>query len=363
MELYKAHRQWAARPADERFTTLKALYDACKAYAAQAGEKTVTVADIRVEADKDEVVLVGKRAVPAQLTHWAFGQVCARVGAPASYMRDLPATLAVQNLNYGLAQYGKAEHDEKDRTAQLLFHQNGGLLLRAFTSEQYARIWNWEVAERLLNLENSGWEPARPDFNAGPDAAPALYASDHDMFTFLRNRSTIIREPGNPDGLQRGVIVENSEVGASALKLTRFLYRAMCGNHIIWGASKVLEIKVRHVGHAHERWAGYQAELQAYLDSSASDDEAKVRRARAFKLGDTKEEVLDRLFGIRGVRGYVSQKLLDASYDAALPDRDGSPNTVWGMVQGMTRYSQQTPYADQRTAIDRAAGRLMEIDF
>ena len=38
------------------------------------------------------------------------------------------------------------------------------------------------------------------------------------------------------------MIVKNSEVGASALLAIRFLYRGMCGNHIIWNASDSVPI-------------------------------------------------------------------------------------------------------------------------
>lgn len=356
MELFKAHQQWANRPADERFVSLQALYDATHAYAQDAREKMVNVAELRTEAIDGDVQLVGKLGVPAHLTHWAFGQLSARVGAPAQYLRELPATLACQNLNHGLAQYG----DKTDR-ANLLFHSNGSLMLRAFTSDKYSRIWNYEVAQRLLGLQSYGWEPARPDIRKEMGDWPALYASDHDMFAFIRNQSARIAESGNPDGLQRGVIVENSEVGASTLKLTRFLYREMCGNHIIWSASKVMEISVRHVGDARRRWTQYQYELKRYAEQSASGDEAAIASSKVKVIADTKEGVLDRLFGMRSLG--LSRKTLDAGYDATLLAEDGSPNTVWGIVQGLTRHSQTVPFADQRTGIDRAAGKLMEAAF
>jgi hypothetical protein len=392
MELFHAHNQWKIRPYDERFESLQALYDATKNYAASARESKVPVATIRTEAVEGNVQLVGRENVPALLTHWAFGQLSARIGAPASYLRELPATLACQNLNHGLAKYA-----DRSDVANLLFHQNDGLLLRAFTSDEYARIWNWEVTQRLLGLESQGWTPARPDkrFDGGDPAIcqvcngvghavgessrgfdmavpcvtckgtgkalPALYASDHDMFAFVRNQNAVIREPGNPGGLQRGVIVQNSEVGASALKLVRFLYREMCGNHIIWGASNVLEINVRHVGDARNRWGRYDAELRRYLNQGAEEDEEKISAARTVKIGDTKEQVLDRLFGIRAVN--LPRKTLEAGYDAVVPQQDGSPATVWGMVQGLTRHSQTVPYADTRTTIDTAAGRILSINF
>lgn len=359
MELLKANRQWSQRPPDERFRSLDELYRVTKAYAEQAAEKDVPFASLRVEARSDDVELVGRANVPAKLTHWAFGQLCQRVGAPASYLRELPATLACQNLNHGLAQ------QVGEPVARLMFHNNGGLLLRAFTSDRYARIWNHEVAERLVGLVAQGWEPAVPDTSFGvvgtptPEQveSPALYASDHDMFAFIRNRAAIVQESGNGDGLQRGVIVENSEVGASALKLTRFLYRVMCGNHIIWGASDMTEISIRHVGNARRRWNVYAAAIKQYADESASEEEARIASAKYKLIAATKEEVLDALFGKRSVG--LSRKTLEAGYDAVVPDQDGDPNSVWGFAQGLTRYSQTVPYADERTVIDRAAGRIL----
>ena len=356
MELFKAHRQWAKRPDDERFPTVQALYEATLEYAKIAGEKRVPFGSLRTEAVDGDIQLVGKAGVPAHLTHWAFGQLCQRIAAPAAYLRDLPATLAAQNLNHGLAE--RAKNNGED-IAQLLFHSNGSLLLRAITSTQYERIWNWEVAQRLMELGERGWEPALPD-TGGPQKT-ALSASDHDMFAFLRQWNVVISEPGTDQPIYRGVIVENSEVGAAALKLTRFMYRYMCGNHIIWGASKVVELSVRHVGDARHRWAQFAVQCQAWADESASDEQAIIAKSKSRIIAATKEQVLDAVFGKRSLG--LSRKTIEAGYDATIPAQDGSPNTVWGLVQGLTRHSQTVPYAEVRTGIDRAAGKLMEVNF
>jgi len=39
---------------------------------------------------------------PVAPTHWSFGQLASQVGAPAAYLRQLPAALAGINLQYGL---------------------------------------------------------------------------------------------------------------------------------------------------------------------------------------------------------------------------------------------------------------------
>lgn len=359
MELFNANQQWKTRPSDERFPTIQALYDETKRYADIASEKDTPYKDIRVENIDNDVRIVGKMGIPAKLTHWAFGQLCARIGAPAGYLRDLPATLAAQNVNHGLARLSLDKANEK--VARCMFHQNGSLVLRALTTDSYQRVWNYEVAERLLDMEAQGWVPATPTINIMVEGQTSLYVSDHDMFAFIRHNDRTIAEAGSDQPLYRGAIVFNSEVGSSTLGVMRFLYREVCGNAIIWDASNVTEIRLRHVGSIRDKFGAYAAELRDYIDSSADNEEAKIKNAKYKLIADTKEEVLDALFGKRSTG--LSRKTLEASYDANVVDQDGDPRTVWGFVNGITRFSQQTPFADERMKLDRAAGKLMEAYF
>lgn len=360
MELFHAHNQWAKRPNDERFTSIQSLYDATFAYAKTAAERLVDLRTLRVEAVDGAVQLVGKGGVPAKLTHWSFGQLAAKVDAPAHYLRELPATLAVQNLNHGLK---KREQENGEEAVNLLFHANNSLLLRAVTSDIYTRVWNYEVAERLLDLESKGWRPATPDIRRKNDDPNdphnfSLYASDHDMFAFIMRPDRTIAEPGNPLGLKRGLIAGNSEVGGGSIWMMQFLYREMCGNHIIWGAEDVFEIRARHVGTVRERFAAWQLQINKYLDSSATADEARIKTLKTTRIAGNKEQLLDALFGKRSLG--LTRKALTAGYDAVIPDLDGDPLTAWGIAQGLTRHSQVTPYADERMKLDRAAGKLLE---
>jgi hypothetical protein len=354
MELFAANKQWSTRPADQRFTSLESLHAACKAYAATAIERKYEASDLRVENVDGDVQLIGRKGIPARLTHWSFGQLSARVGAPASYLRELPATLAVQNLNHGLA---KRNADSEGGTVNLLFHENGSLLLRAFTSDKYARIWNHEITGRLVDLQSQGWEPARADIRIKSADDLPLYASDHDLFAFLRHSDRHVAE-GSGNFLQKGIIVSNSEVGASKLRLTRFLYREMCGNHIIWGAEEVIDLALRHVGTIRDQVQRWGMEITKYMDSSTSDQEAEISRAQRTTIAATKDQVLDLLF--KRKLG-ITRAALTAGYDAVRPDQDGDPRTVWGLVQGITRHSQTIAFADERTALDRSAGKLISL--
>src|SRR5207237_828277 len=100
--------------------------------------------------------------------------------------------------------------------------------------------------------------------------------------------------------------------------------------------------------------------VREYGRKSLADDEAVIKRAAHKIIAATKEEVLEKLFGKRQL-SRLSRKTLEAGYAAAIPDQDGSPNTVWGMVQGLTRHSQTLVNADLRTEVDKGAGKIMEM--
>jgi len=361
MELMRAHYQWANRPSDERFASIADMRTQCFAYAEHAAVAPAKWNQLRVEAADGDLRLVGKQNVPAVVSHWAMGQLSSRANAPANYLRTLPATLAAQNINYGLAK----RDDGAD--AQLLFHQNNGsLLLRAATGKVYERVWNYEVCDHLLALEEAGWTPAMPDSRyviaSDPTSnTPDLYASDHDMFAFLIASDRVI-DDGSEGGLSRGLIVDNSEVGGGSLGLMSFLYRYVCGNHIIWGVSDAVEVRIPHVGSIRDKFAETQLIVQRYMDGSARDDEQRIQETRRVMIAKTRDEVVSALFAKLRGKG-LTRKALEAGYDAVDPEQDGDPRTQWGIVNGLTRASQATPYADERAQMDRAAGRVMQIAF
>ena len=195
--------------------------------------------------------------------------------------------------------------------------------------------------------------------------APAgLYASDHDCFIFMVNEESRI-DDGSDGGLSRGFFVTNSEVGASALKITKFLYRHVCGNHIVWDAKDVQELRIVHRG-SNDRRFGYrfQYELRQYAGESAAKDQARVTAAKGTLLGTTKDEVIDKLFGMK----LLPKARLEAAYEHACQESDlrstgTSPRSVWGMVQGVTALSQKEAFTDARVELDRAAGKILSIAF
>ncbi len=353
--LTQAFTQWNSRPADQRFASLADLHTATSRYHDEAGTATLPFQSLHAIERDGRVMLNGRTDMTADLTHWSFGQIAQRACAPASYLRTLPARLAVECLNTGLA----ARTDDGD--AQVLFNRDGTLVARAITSDRYTRIWNSDISARLLKLEAEGpWTPAPAAF----DGSRGLYAGDQDMFCFMVDSGRRIFESLPGGGLSRGFFVWNSEVGAASFGIMTFLYEYVCGNHRVWGVQGISELRVRHVGTADERaFRDLTVELRRYSEQNGRLEEEKVRAARAHVLGATKDEVLDTVFGLRVPQ--LSMSRIGEAYRLAEMRTDwyGDPRSAWGLAGALTEMARDLPNASERVALDRAAGRVMSIAF
>src|SRR5689334_18041226 len=97
-----AHREWAARPPDERFASVHALYEAARARRQQLEERTIWNGQFRTEAVDGDLAFRETSGRTATLSHWSFGQLASIAGAPPNYLRTLPTTIASDAINFGL---------------------------------------------------------------------------------------------------------------------------------------------------------------------------------------------------------------------------------------------------------------------
>ena len=386
--LSAASRQWRDRSADQRFWNLQEMLERTRQYAQESKVKTLALARCEVVpytsngSGLDDLALVGPGGGKAQFQHYAFGQFANICQAPASYLRTLPAPLAASCLNNGLARI--------TGESTLMFHVNGGLHLRCVTSDRYQRIWNYEIAELALALEeNEGWRtpPARPcglpdvpvriatqadvlqksahkslGISVGDEISPSgLYASDHDCFIFQVNEDREI-DGGDGETLYRGVFWSNSEVGAAKWRGTFFLYDSICGNHIVWGAKVLAEVAIRHTGEARRMFGQAMAVATDRINQAASDDTSRILAAKRYELGRAKDDIVQLVFG---KQLGLSKSECENAYvlaDRHADEHGGNPHTAWGYAAGVTRLS-QSKYADERDRMDRAAGRILELAF
>ena len=356
-EIMTASRQWATRPADQRFTSLDELKASVLQRRRESWTATPATDSLRVVPNGSSVeVEVYDPSAGQQrslgLTHWSFGQLATYAGAPGSYLRRLPPELAAINLQWGL------ERGSVRDTALILGQSNGHNTLRSMTSVSYGRIWDHQVVEAVERVNGDGrWViPAASYATSNPKRATTLYASDRDVFIFLVDPKNPI-EVGN-EKLFRGFYTWNSEVGSATFGLTTFLYRYVCDNRIIWGATDVREVRIRHTGGAPERFA-YEGQryLQRYAEESSAKLIAGVQRAQNtdVPVNKGKDETVQDWLAKRG----FTKTQAKASVDAAEAEQ-GSSRSIWDIVNGITAYARSVPNTDERVTLEAKAGRLME---
>ena len=312
--------------------------------------------DFGTEAVSDDVLaLRDPSGRPAALTHWSFEQLATIAGAPPKYLRTLPAPIASAAINHGLRRQRREQH-------QLFTDQAAPWTVHAITSPRYARVHHDELADRVLDLMAShpAWQLplGYKDGVFGAERVPSgAYLGDRDMFLFLVDGNRDLDDPTDRSrsGLFRGFILRNSDVGAAALTLDVFLFRVVCGNHIIWGFQHVAGFRRRHVGTSIQ---------DAWSSSLASVRDSPRRRPRR-RSGDAPAGHLpgDRADSRRGARrgDAAARSAAEAAAEAysLAEQHETNPRSVWGYVQGLTRLSQRTPWQDGRFALDRAASRLL----
>jgi hypothetical protein len=311
--------------------------------------------------DNDVVMTRGNHKI--NFTNWSFTQFCSRLGAPPKFLAELPGDLAVDVLKFRL---GQKQDLEDERESQVLFDYDEGVYtVRAFNGSRYSRVWDYQIIESLLELTTKGWDipPAYDPGNFGGEKTKGnsgLYCGDRDCFVFMVNENNRI-DDGSDEGLARGFFVSNSEVGAASWGITTFLYKFICGNHIVWGAEDVEHVKIRHVGDADQKvMESLKVQLELYAEQSPKALEASIKKAKLYELGTSAEEVEDLIFQLR----ILPRKVVRAAIEEATEYEDvlgASPWSAWGVSQGVTRVSQREEFADSRVRVDGASEKILKM--
>lgn len=362
--------EWFSRPDDERYLSLSSLYAAVRARADHATARTVETQTLRVEASRDNAerltLIVPGREEPIAPTHWSFGQMCSLVGAPAGYMRQLPAPLAGINMQHGLLSH-RAE------LVKTLEADDGRIELRAVTGPDYGRIWDHELVAAVMKIAGEGTGDTRwkvpglldwstmthnPFVKVTKDTT-TLYASDRDVFLFLVDDAHPIeagRLPnGDPDLYFRGFYCWNSEVGSKTLGMASFYLRAVCMNRNIWGAEGFEEISIRHSKFASHRFAHQAAPaLERFATSSPAPFLAGIRAARE-QIVARKDEDRESFLRRRGFSRPETEKIIAT----VLEEEGRPPESIFDFVQGITALARAKPHQDARLELEGKAAKLL----
>jgi hypothetical protein len=363
--------EWFSRPSDERYLSLSDLFAAVRGRTECSRTRTIESAAIRMQADRDDaerlLLAMPGSDNPVAMTHWSFSQLATLVGAPAAYLRLLPAPLAGINLQYGLT----AHRAEQVKTLEI---ESGRVELRAVTGPDYGRIYDHELVSAVQRIAGDGvgdtrWKvPGVLDWSTGiynphvdvTEETTTLYASDRDVFLFLVDDLNPIEAgrlaDGSPDLFFRGFYCWNSEVGAKTLGIASFYLRAVCQNRNLWGVEDFEEITIRHSKYAAARFAHEAAPaLTRFANSSPLPFINGVKAARqriVARSDDDRSEFLRK----RGFSKTETAKIIQA----VLTEEGRKPESVFDFVQGITAVARGKTHQDARLDFEARAKKLFE---
>ena len=363
--------EWFSRPADERYLSLSELAHSVRDRADRSQTRVVERALIRVEAIRSDperlALILPGTDTPIAPTHWSFGQLASLVGAPAAYLRQLPAPLAAINLQYGLT----SNRAEQIKTLET---DDGRVELRAATGQDYGRIYDHELVVAVQRIAGNGtgdtrWKvPGVLDWSTGvynprvdvTKDTTTLYASDRDVFLFLVDDLNPIeagRLPdGSPDLYFRGFYCWNSEVGAKTLGVASFYLRAVCQNRNLWGVEDFEEITIRHSKYAANRFAHEAAPaILNFANSSPLPFVNGIKAARERIVAKTDEDRTDFLRR-RGFSKAETGKIIDT----VLAEEGRPPESIFDFVQGITAVARDKPHQDARLDMEGKAKKLLD---
>ena len=197
-------------------------------------ERIIETSQIRTEAPTDDALaLRGPSGEIAALTHWSFEQLAGIAGAPPEYLRTLPASIAAERDQLRAA-------TAATRRASAL---RGSRRTVDRPRDHLSEVRASPPRRAGQHACSTSWPSTRPGTcrsdtrtaSIGAERVPSgAYLGDRDMFLFLVDGNRNLDDPTDRShaGLFRGFMLRNSDVGAAALTLDLFLFRAVCANHI-----------------------------------------------------------------------------------------------------------------------------------
>lgn len=368
--LTQASRQWASHPADERFLSLTELREKVSGQRQRSISTVVSSRRIEVQPhpmDPIKGIAIAGDDTMVDPTHWAFGQLANLAGAPASFLRKLPAPLVADAMNYGLRFMRDAEEIGILRTEAEKVGDAGTIIehtqLRAATGPRYGRVWNEEI---VTALEQKFGDGRTGDFRVPGEfgqqveitrANTTIYGSDRDIFVFLADEENRIdvknRRHGQPGSLARGFFVWNSEVGSQSIGAAFFLFDYVCMNRIVWWGQDFKEIRLRHTKSAPDRWLEeISPVLIEYSNASAQPIADTIREAQRKRVDDDLDRFLRNRFTT------AEAKAIQAAHER----EEGRPiETIWDVVTGTTAHAKTIEHQDARVDLERKGGRLLDL--
>lgn len=284
----------------------------------------------------------------------AHRQVGQHLKIPAQYydrMRQEDPNLLAINVNHWLA---------GQPTVRRMVRTMDGTA-RAFLSDRYRRIDNYEVAQTVL--------PIISDMDGASVVSCEL--TDSRMYLKVVN-PRIQAEVNKGDVVQAGILITNSEVGQGSVTVSPLIYRLVCTNGMIAEDGR---LRKYHVGRANEvgedftifRDETVEADDRAFLMKIEDTVRAAVDQARFEQIVGRMREATQARMEPQAAPKVI--ELAAAEYKISQDESrgvlghliEGGDLSLYGLGNAVTRFSQDVGSYDRATELETLGWRIMTM--
>lgn len=288
-----------------------------------------------------------------RVTDVAHEQIGSRLGIPKAYydrMRAEAPGLLASNTNHWL------RSEPKQRMVRTLDGR-----ARALLSNRYRSLENFDLAEAALPIIQ----------DKGCKIVSAELTERRLYIKAVTDKVSIEVKKG--DVVQAGIVISNSEIGCGGVRVEPMIYRLVCLNGMI---APDYALKKYHIGRGLAGDEDGAEEL--YQDSTRqADDKVFWMKVRDIVAGSLQKDVFERI-AARVTESASEQmsgdpvKVIEmAQKKFGLSDSErggvlkhlisGGDLSRWGMVNAITRVSQDVESYDRATDLERLGGQVLEL--
>lgn len=339
--LTRAHDELFRRGPDEQFESLPELLAHCRGSKERARDRWELPQTIRPESIGEQLkVSFGGDGAALGLNDWSFTQLCdlARVSRDTvnRLSPDTASRVLVETLPGGR------------KPVQVFSEQD---VVRSIHGTHYTRLYNCDLVTMLMEFAVDFGPPQRARVGSG---GSGLYCGEQDLFAFLIDPTGWAEIGG--EAFAPGFFVWNSEVGKRSVGISTFWFQAVCGNHIVWDATEVVEFTRKHTGKVGEALSdirGIVENLVERRDQRRDGFFKVIRSAMSTSIGTDADEALKFL-----VKNGIGKGLGKLALEQA---REEGRFTIFSLVNALTRMAREHEFAGDRAVADEKASSLLAL--
>ena len=334
--LTKAHQELFKRGPDECFSSIDELHQHCFRQRENSMELWDRPQDVTLTHD---LTFCTNDGAELRFNDWSFSQVCRMAGVSKDTINRLSRKTASKALEETLPR--------SQKPLQILSTCDE---VRSVHGVAYTRLWNSD----LLDVVNEFASDFTPPQKAADDSSTGLYCGEQDMFAFMIDPTGWAEIDG--EAFAPGFFIWNSEVGRRSVGIQTFWFQRICQNHIVWDATEVVDFSRKHTANVHDGLNEIRSMVERLIArrDERRDSFAKVmKKAMTERLGNDADEASKALSAEKIPRNLIKDAMEIAQQQGGF--------TIFALVNALTKLSQKSRYAGDRTELDARIGQLLAL--